>query len=400
MIGGDLFHYFEHRGFVIHLIVRMMMRCIFVLCFLTLAVGVTVTGGGQPKVENVFISGNDGYHSYRIPALVVATNRTVLAFCEGRKGGVRDNGRIDIALKRSADGGNNWSAQQIVWSDKENTCGNPAPVVDRTTGVVWLLMTWNLGLDQENQIVKGTSKNTRRVFVSHSADNGERWAKPVEITSSVKKQNWGWYATGPVNGIQLTRGTHKGRLVVPANHTETDANGEAITRSHVIFSDNQGETWQIGGIEEEKTNESTVVELNDGSLLHNMRSYHNKNRRAVARSRDGGLSWSAVRLDEALIEPVCQASILRLSWAKNGERSRILFSNPAGVKRERLTVRVSYDEGVSWPVGKVIHDRPAAYSCLAALPDGTIGWLFENGSKNPYERISLARLPVAWMEGK
>ena len=173
--------------------------------------------------------------------------------------------------------------------------------------------------------------------MSHSADNGERWAKPVEITSSVKKQNWGWYATGPVNGIQLTRGAHKGRLVIPANHTEADANREAVTRSHVIFSDDHGETWQIGGSEEDKTNESTVVELNDGSLLHNMRSYYKKNRRAVARSRDGGLSWSAVKLDEALIEPVCQASILRLSWAENGERSRILFSNPASVKRERLT---------------------------------------------------------------
>jgi sialidase-1 len=375
----------------------MMIRCIFVLCFLTLGVG--ATGGGELEVENVFIFGEDGYHSYRIPALVVATNGTVLAFCEGRKGGVRDNGRIDLVLKRPADGGKNWSAQEIIWSDKENTCGNPAPVVDRTTGVVWLLMTWNLGSDQENQIINGTSKNTRRVFVNHSADNGQTWAKPVEITLSVKKQNWGWYATGPVNGIQLTRGADKGRLVIPANHTETNATGEAVTRSHVIFSDNHGETWQIGGSEEDKTNESTVVELNDGSLLHNMRSYHKKNRRSVARSRDGGLSWSAVKLDEALIEPVCQASILRLSWA-NGEKSRILFSNPASVKRERLTLRVSYDEGVSWPVGKVIHDGPAAYSCLTVLPDGTIGCLFENGSKNPYERISLARLPVASLEGK
>ena len=352
----------------------------------------------QPALTDVFVGGREGYHTYRIPVLVVATNGTVLAFCEARKTSARDNGEVDLLLKRSEDSGKTWGPRQVIWSDKGNTCGNPAPVVDVSSGVIWLLATWNLGSDQEEQIISGTSKNTRRVFVTHSGDNGTTWARPVEITDAVKEKKWGWYATGPVNGIQLTRGEHKGRLIIPANHSELNAHNEPITRAHVIFSDDHGRSWRIGGIEEEKTNESTLVELSNGSLLHNMRSYRGQNCRAVATSHDGGMSWSAVTLDPRLIEPVCQASILRCTWPGDGEKSRILFSNPASVKREKLTVRISYDEGTTWPVHKVIHEGPAAYSCLTVLPDQSIACLLECGKKSPYEKISFVHFPVSWLE--
>ena len=353
-----------------------------------------------PVLTDVFVSGTDGYHTYRIPVIVVTTNKTVLAFCEGRKNSRGDTGHVDLLLKRSIDGGKTWSQQQLIWSDGENTCGNPAPVVDRATGSVWLLMTWNNGADKENQISSRTGQDTRRVFISHSADNGVTWTKPEEITTSVKRPEWGWYATGPANGIQLTRGTHAGRLVIPANHTETpaDANGKSVSRSHVIFSDDHGKTWRIGGIEEEKTNESTVAELSDGSIMQNMRSYHNQHRRAVATSKDGGLTWSAVRLDDPLIEPVCQASLLRCTWPDGGGKSRLLFSNPASVKRERMTVRVSYDEGATWPASRVLYNGPAAYSCLTVLPDNSIGCLFERRKTNANETISLAVFPLNWLE--
>jgi sialidase-1 len=350
-----------------------------------------------PTISDVFIAGTDGYHTYRIPVIVVTTNGTLLAFCEGRKNGRSDTGKIDLLLKRT-DGGKSWSAQQIVRSDGDNVCGNPAPVVDETTGVVWLLMTWNLGADGEREINNGTSKDTRRVFVTHSVDDGVSWSRPQEITASVKSAGWRWYATGPANGIQLTRGAHKGRLVIPCNHTELNSVGQLVSRAHVIYSDDHGKTWQLGGIEDELTNESTVVELADGSLLHNMRSYHKKNRRAIATSNDGGATWSRVKLDETLIEPVCQGSILRYSWPENGSRSRVLFSNPASTKRENLTLRVSYDDGATWPVSKVIHSGPSAYSCLAVLPEKSIACLFECSEKSAYEKISLARIPLGWLE--
>jgi sialidase-1 len=259
-------------------------------------------------------------------------------------------------------------------------------------------MTWNRGTDGEREINSGKSKDTRRVFVTHSADGGVTWARPQDITASVKKPDWRWYATGPANGIQLMSGAHKGRLVVPCNHTELNSSGQPVSRAHAIFSDDHGATWRFGGIEDELTNESTVVERADSSLLHNMRSYQKKNRRAVAISNDSGATWSRVKLDDALIEPVCQGSILRYSWPGNGGRSRILFSNPASTKRENLTLRVSYDEGATWQVSKVLHSGPSAYSCLAVLPDKSIACLFECGEKSAYEKISLARIPLDWLE--
>ena len=352
----------------------------------------------QPEFTDVFVAGHDGYHTYRIPAIVVATNGSVLAFCEGRRNSRSDSGDIDLLVKRSTDGGKTWSAQQVIWNDATNTCGNPAPVVDQATGIVWLLMTWNLGADKEDQILYRKARDTRRVFITHSADSGLTWSRPTELTASVKRPDWGWYATGPVNGIQLIRGPQRGRLVIPANHSTLTTSMQSVTRSHVIYSDDHGQTWQIGGVEDEKTNESTIAELSDGALLHNMRSYFGKNRRAVARSGDGGASWSPVKLDEALIEPVCQASLLRCSWPEGGERSRLLFSNPASAKREKMTVRVSYDEGATWPVSREIFAGPAAYSCLAILPDKSVGCLFERGEKQPYERITLARFSRAWLE--
>jgi sialidase-1 len=351
---------------------------------------------GMEQVD-VFVSGTGGYHTYRIPAIVTTTNGTVLAFCEGRKNSARDTGKIDLMLKRSTDGGRSWSAQQVVWADAENVCGNPAPVVDQTTGEIWLLMTWNRGADHERDIMAGTGGDTRRVFVTSSTDDGRSWSRPREITGAVKKPHWRWYATGPVNGIQLTRGTHKGRLVIPANHSDHSDPAKHPYRAHVIFSDDHGQTWELGGIGEEMTNESTVVELSNGALMQNMRSYHQKNQRAMATSHDGGLTWSAVKLEETLIEPVCQAAILRFTWAERGDKSRVLFSNPASTRREKMTIRLSEDEGATWPISRMLHAGPAAYSCLAVLPGQSIGCLYEAGVKGPYERIVLARFTLDWL---
>ncbi len=349
-----------------------------------------------PAVEqtDVFVSGRDGYHTYRIPAIIRARNGDLLAFCEGRKNGGGDSGDIDLLLKRSTDGGHTWSAQQLIWDDADNTCGNPCPVLDESTGTLWLLLTHNLGTDLERDIAARTIRGSRTVWLASSTDHGATWTNPVEITSTTKNPSWTWYATGPGIGIQIKFGPHAGRLVIPCDYNVSDPAEpkKVIKGSHVIFSDDHGKTWQLGGTIAPEMNECQVVELFDdhGTLLIDMRSYLGRSVRAQSRSTDGGVTWSAAVDAPALIEPVCQASILRDDTTK-----LLLFSNPAdSKKRINLVVRASADNAKTWHDVAVLHAGPAAYSCLVALDANRAGCLYENGEKRPYERITFAHFDL------
>ena len=351
----------------------------------------------QPTQTKLFISGQKGYHTYRIPALAVTTKGTVLAFCEGRKNTSNDTGDIAMLLKRSTDNGRSWSEQQVIWDDAGNTCGNPCPVVDRETGTVWLLMTWNRGDNPEPQIIEQESEDTRRAFVTYSEDDGVTWAAPKEITGDVKKPKWTWYATGPGAGIQIEHGPYKGRLVVPCDHIEA---GTKHYYSHVIYSDDHGKTWKLGGsTPQHQVNECEVVELMGNRLMLNMRNYDQSQRtRRISISDDGGMTWGDIYPDPALIEPICQASVRRYSWPGAGVKDMILFSNPAH-ERERMnmTVRLSCDGGKTWSISKILHAGPSAYSCLVVLPDGDVACLYEAGEAHRSESMVLARFPLAWL---
>ena len=331
-------------------------------------------------------NGSGGYDTYRIPALVVTVSGAILAFCEGRRNSRSDTGDIDLLMRRSRDGGLTWTESRIVWDDGPNTCGNPCPVVDRETGTVWLLLTHNLGHDHERQIVDQVSEGTRTVWVLSSGDDGETWTAPEEITAGTKQADWTWYATGPGNGIQ----TKTGRLVIPCDHIEAGTNRYY---SHILYSDDHGGTWQLGGRSpSDQVNECAVVALQDGTLLLNMRNYDRTCRtRQIAASRDGGLSWEDQRFDDALIEPTCQASLVKVSESGDG----LLFSNPASQKaRVNLTIRYSPDGGRTWPTACTLHEGPSAYSSLAVLSAGSVLCLYERGNANPYERLTLARIPL------
>jgi sialidase-1 len=336
---------------------------------------------------DLFTSGSESYHTFRIPALIATATGTLLAFCEGRRSDRGDSGDIDILLRRSKDGGQTWSAIQKVWDDPGNTCGNPCPVVDRDSGAISLLMTHNLGSDREREIIDGTSAGTRSVWLARSEDDGCSWSTPEEITATSKKINWTWYATGPGAGIQLS----SGRLVVPCDHIE------AITKkyySHVILSDDGGQSWRLGGTTpEDQVNECEVAELADGRLLLNMRNYNRQQHaRAYAYSSDGGESWSHVQRHPDLIESICQASLRRIDTAQGAV---LLFSNPASESaRENMTVRLSRDGGQTWPSARVLHSGPAAYSCLCALPNERAACLYERGDQTPYEYLTLARFDL------
>jgi len=366
---------------------------LLVSCFL-LSLPLQASNPQESLGVPVFVSGQEGYHTYRIPALAVTTQGTVLAFCEGRKNSQSDTGDIDLLLKRSTDQGATWSGQRVIWDDAGNTCGNPCVVVDRDTNTIWLLMTWNRGDDHEPQIIARTSRDTRRVYVSHSTDDGLTWSSPREITPAVKQENWTWYATGPGSGIQVQQGPHKGRLLIPCDHIEA---GSGQYYSHVIYSDDHGASWKLGGrTPQHQVNECQVVELPGGQLMLNMRNYDRaKKNRQVALSDDGGATWKDQRFDAALIEPICHAAIERCSLPADGS-SILVFSNPASEdSRVNMTLRASFDDGRTWPASRVLHAGPSAYSDLAVFADGQIGCLYEAGARHAYETIALARLPVS-----
>lgn len=350
----------------------------------------------KPIETDVFVSGEGGYHTYRIPSVIVTEKGTLLAFCEGRKNSRSDSGDIDLLLRRSFDKGKTWSPVQMVWDDGPNTCGNPCPVVDRDTGVIWLLLTWNSGKIKEPKIQAGFGKDSRRVFVTHSKNDGATWAEPREITARVKDRSWSWYATGPGAGIQIERGPYRGRLVIPCDHKVPVKKGSRYY-SHIIYSDDHGASWKIGGTSpQDQVNECEVVELEDGRLMLNMRNYDKSVRsRQVCFSDDGGLSWQDQRHDPALIEPICQASIRRYRWSKGNQPGVLLFSNPASSKaREKLTIRASLDDSRTWPYARLLNEGGSAYSCLCVLRDGSIGCLYE---KDGYRRIPFARFTLDWV---
>lgn len=352
----------------------------------------TTSGQDQEDLTNkfdyLFESDTEGYKCFRIPAMVLTTKGTILAFAEGRKRGCSDTGNIDLVMKRSEDGGKTWGNLMVVWNDADNTCGNPAPVVDEETGDIFLLSTWNLGSDHEREIISGDSKDTRRVFVLSSSDDGKTWSGARDITAAVKRPDWTWYATGPGAGIQLKKGKYKGRLVIPCDHIESDTKKYY---SHAIYSDDHGKSWELGGVTpQDQVNECKVVELRNGDLMLNMRNYdRNKKTRQVSISKDGGASWSDLSHDDALIEPICQASLIQHKFP--GERrSCLVFSNPASEgSRTNMTVRLSYDDGKTWPYQKVVHAGPSAYSDLLSLPDGNFACFYEGGVKSPYEGIAF-----------
>ena len=377
--------------------------CDFRTATLLLVALLSAGASAEPLVQKaLFVQGRGGYNNYRIPALLTTQAGTLLAFCEAREGG--DSSDIDLLLRRSEDGGATWSNRQVVWDQGRNVCGNPCPVQDRDTGVIWLLLTWNDSTDSGRKLHNGTSKDTRRVYVCHSEDDGRTWSKPVEITATTKKSDWWWYATGPGVGIQLQKGPHKGRLVIPCDYTDKRGHG-----SHIIYSDDHGRSWQLGGSVSGGCNECQVVELADGRLMLNMRMQENgQGKRGIATSQDGGRTWSELQFDPVLIEPVCQASFLRYTLASTDGRNRLLFSNPASAPargqsrgdRVKMTVRLSYDEGKTWPVSKCLHDGPSAYSCLAVLPNGHIGCLYEGGQTR-YGEIVFAKFSLEWLtDGK
>ena len=363
-----------------------------------LVIVLTSIATAEPMCEStdVFHSGEDGYAMYRIPAIEVAPDGTLVAFAEARKHGGHDPGfgkqDIDLVYKTSTDGGKTWSKMVVLEDPGEGwSSANPATVVDRDTKKVWVLY-----LRSEPGRSSRTSRPGTRdmmTFARYSEDGGKTWSDPIDLTETardMKDPEWKASIVGPGGAIQM----RSGRLVAPI-WASTVSKGPHL--NCVIYSDDHGKTWKrgecvpgdIGGDEDQ------VVELADGTLLLDCRqNKNNKGHRWLYESKDGGETWSKGRPGVKVSPVACAIERYTLKSAGD-DKDRVIWTGPKGPARNNLVIRVSYDEGKTFPRETLIAAEPAAYSDLTILGDGTIGVLWERAG---YRHITFTRLNKEFVE--
>jgi sialidase-1 len=395
------------------------------LLALTALLSLGTAFAADPFIEksDLFTAGDGGFKLFHIPGIAVTATGTVLAWCEARKKG-GDWDQIEILLRRSTDGGKTWSEPQSIAHVPGPKTKNPASL--KVKGVDPNDVTYNnpvLIPDRDGRVHMLFCLEYQRCFYQRSQDDGLTWSEPVEITGAFEAFHsiypWKVLATGPDHGIQLKNG----RLVVPVwLSTATGNNGHHPSVTATIYSDDSGDTWHAGDIAIPNTeewispNETTAIQLADGRVMLNARSESKAHRRLVTTSPDGATNWSTPKFDDALVEPICMASLVRYSLASDGGKNRILFCNPdnltradgkeeAGKYRDRknLTVKLSYDEGRTWPVSRIVEPGPSMYSDIAVGKDGTILCFYGRGAKAGFagEYLTLARFNLEWLtDGK
>lgn len=349
------------------------------------------------EVEKVdlFTGGEGGYALYRIPGVVVTDKGTVLAYCEARKDSAADWGEIDILLRRSTDGGRTWEKARKVAAPPDDAKKNPAGPARHRDGPGGFTLNNPVAIVDGGIVHLLYCVEYARCFSMRSDDDGATFSAPIEITATFEKFRpqyaWKVIATGPGHGIRL----RSGRLLVPVWLSTADGgNPHRPSCVATIYSDDRGSTWQHGDIVVRppalaNPSETAAAELEDGTVMLNIRHESEPRLRAVVTGPDGARSWGKPRLDPALPEPVCMGSIVR------GPGGVLLFSNPhnpTGRERRNLTVKLSRDGGATWPVMRTLEAGRSAYSDLAVAPEGTVLCFYERD-----KRLTMARFAVTWV---
>jgi sialidase-1 len=365
----------------------------------------------QAQEVNVFVSGEAGYKSYRIPAIVKDKTGQLIAFAEGRVDHAGDFGNVDIVYKISQDNGKTWGPLHVAVDNDNLQVGNPAPVVDLLDPAYpkgRLLLFYNTGNNHEGEVRKGNGM--RECWSISSADGGKTWSNPQNITLETHrpnqpsvnaqynfKEDWRTYANTPGHALQFDSGKYKGRIYIPANHSEGNpkSNGRDYF-AHSYYSDDHGKTFKIGAsVKFEGSNETMAAQISGTGLYMNSRNQQgNVKSRIVSYSNDGGVTWDTTYYDKNLPDPVNQGAVL--SWQKKGRYVLAVCNAASTDGRDNLTVRLSKDRGKTWYFSQVIAKAPegvkgdyAAYSDLVLLNKNKLGVLFE---KENYSKIVF--LPV------
>lgn len=343
----------------------------------------------------VYQAGQDGFPAYRIPSLAVTAKGTVLAFAEGRANG-SDHSQNKIVLKRSTDGGKTWGKPQVVAEDGANSLNNPCAITLPAGKVLLVYQRYPRSLDEHSTREGVTGDQTSLSFLTASDDDGATWSKPVDITAQVKRpKGVTSHCSGPGIAIQLTRGEHKGRIMVPFNQGPFGK-----WEVYAAWSDDQGQTWKYGDVapggQAHRPNEVQFVELADGRVMLNARGMAGEHFRKTAISTDGGQTWSALADDHNLPEPRCMASIIRVSFPDGDSRGIILYCGPNSQSRRAAgSIRASDDDCQTWKQSRELVHGGFGYSCLAVLSDGSVGCLYES---EPARRIDFIRFTFDWLK--
>ena len=337
--------------------------------------------------------------SFRIPGLIRTASGALVGCFDARYlNSVDLCGDIDVAVVRSEDGGQTWTAP-VVGMDAgpgvANGCGDPCIVQDNKTGRIWMqalachfaggasLWTSKTGFDPAS---------TGQWEMVYSDDDGKTWSKEhVNPTRSIKKEEWTTILAGPGNGIC----TSKGVLVFPAQIWDRAANPRCM--STICYSEDNGRTWHYGNGVPHSTSECQVVELQDGSIMINCRNEARQGKRIVYVTRDLGKTWEPHPTNNRdLREPTCQASIIAVDSPKYGKL--LLFSNPKSGGRNHMTIRVSTDDGMTWSEGYEYDIRGCwGYSSLAMTDDDHVGVFYETAhvtESSDLHGIGFLRIPL------
>ena len=370
------------------------------------AVEVPVVEGTPEGAQRLGVAlrtaGQDGVAVHRIPGLATSNAGTLLAVYDFRYRGWGDlPGHIDVALSRSSDGGTSWEEARVILdmgSDPafaHDGVGDPAILVDRTTGTIWIVASWHHGNLGWNRSGPGFEpEQTGQLVLVRSDDDGVTWSEPINITRQVKQEEWCFLLQGPGRGITMEDGT----LVFPAQYQLSPAERRE-PRSTVLWSKDHGTTWSLGTTAKPNTTEAAVVETRTGTLMLNMRDNRGGSR-AIATTTDLGRTWAPHATSRsALVEPVCMASLLHVGRELTGRADGVLlFSNPAVERapRRRMTIKASRDHGESWSERhQVLLDagQSAGYSCLSMVDADTVGIVYEGSrAQLTYQRVKLAEL--------
>ena len=387
-----------------HFSFRFNLKMKFSLLFIIFFYTFSYLQGTERKVTIIHKQGEFGCHTFRIPAMVATNKGTLLAVYDMRYKSRRDlQGHMDIGLSRSTDGGETWARPVPIMDMKkfgglpedQNGCSDPNILVDRKTGEILVSAVWTHGKPGTHQWVgKGSEPGhsihkSSQFMMVRSKDDGLTWSEPENWTKRLKDPKWCLFAPAPGNGINLMDGT----LVMPTQGR--DATG--LPFSNFMWSKDHGKSWTLSSPARDNTTECSVAELKDGSLMLNIRDNRNRkdksktNGRAVSVTKDMGKNWKVHSSDHgALPEPVCMASLISHDL-KNGRRV-LFFSNPnSKYKREKMTVRMSLDQGETWPKSILLDQKGGAYSSLAMVDDRTLGILYESSVADMvFQKIKLS----------